>query len=38
MDIRQLINKIPTDWKNVLLDYPDLDKIQSFYNKICEIM
>ena len=33
MDIRQLINKIPTDWKNVLLDYPDLEQIQSFLKR-----
>jgi len=33
MDIRVLINDIPTDWKNVLLNYPDLDKIESFLKR-----
>ena len=33
MDIRVLINDIPTDWKKVLLDYPDLDQIQSFLKR-----
>ena len=33
MDIRALINEIPTDWKNILLNYPDLDQIGSFLHR-----